>query len=160
MFLSFYNVWLNWPVTDFELHGIIHSKQVSTSMMDLCFDSLGVSKEKKDAKDVKGNRGMVGYSSFSYIFYKYRHISVSMCKIYLRFAWCVTWKEETRGWWIFIWWWGTFKCLYRVTLSLGLLNVTFADILYICIGAFAVFMLQKTQEDGRGQVWGLEVHSR
>ncbi|AAD14490.1 Hypothetical protein [Arabidopsis thaliana] len=34
-------------------------KQVSTSMTDLCFDCVGISKEKKDAKDVKGNRGMV-----------------------------------------------------------------------------------------------------
>jgi len=28
-------------------------------MTDLCFDCVGISKEKKDAKDVKGNRGMV-----------------------------------------------------------------------------------------------------
>ncbi|CAN6881549.1 unnamed protein product [Brassica oleracea] len=32
---------------------------VSTSMTDLCFDCVGVSKEKKDAKDVKGNRELL-----------------------------------------------------------------------------------------------------
>ncbi|CAF2045638.1 BnaA09g29310D [Brassica napus] len=32
---------------------------VSTSMIDLCFDCVGVSKEKKDAKDVKGNRELL-----------------------------------------------------------------------------------------------------
>lgn len=32
---------------------------VSTSMIDLCYDCVGVSKEKKDAKEVKGNRDMV-----------------------------------------------------------------------------------------------------
>ncbi|CAN8291610.1 unnamed protein product [Cochlearia groenlandica] len=32
---------------------------VSTSMADLCFDCVGVSKEKKDAKDVKGNRDLL-----------------------------------------------------------------------------------------------------
>ncbi|CAF2309459.1 unnamed protein product, partial [Brassica napus] len=30
---------------------------VSTSMIDLCYDCVGVSKEKKEAKKVKGNRG-------------------------------------------------------------------------------------------------------
>ncbi|KAF3590115.1 hypothetical protein F2Q69_00027203 [Brassica cretica] len=30
---------------------------VFTSMIDLCYDCVGVSKEKKDAKEVKGNRG-------------------------------------------------------------------------------------------------------
>lgn len=32
--------------------------QVSTSMKDLCFDAYGISKEKKDPRDIKGNRGM------------------------------------------------------------------------------------------------------
>ncbi|RAL48427.1 unnamed protein product [Cuscuta campestris] len=32
---------------------------VSTSMKDLCFDVFGVSKEKKDAKEIKGNRGLL-----------------------------------------------------------------------------------------------------
>ncbi|XP_010460252.1 PREDICTED: origin of replication complex subunit 6 isoform X1 [Camelina sativa] len=32
---------------------------VSTSMTDLCFDCVGISKEKKDAKDVKGNRDLL-----------------------------------------------------------------------------------------------------
>ncbi|KFK44593.1 hypothetical protein AALP_AA1G278900 [Arabis alpina] len=32
---------------------------VSTSMMDLCFDCVGISKEKKDAKEVKGNRELL-----------------------------------------------------------------------------------------------------
>ncbi|CAH2033852.1 unnamed protein product [Thlaspi arvense] len=32
---------------------------VSTSMTDLCFDFVGVSKEKKDAKGVKGNRDLL-----------------------------------------------------------------------------------------------------
>lgn len=32
--------------------------QVSTSMKNLCHDVFGVAKEKKDARDVKGNRGM------------------------------------------------------------------------------------------------------
>ena len=27
-------------------------------MIDLCYDCVGVSKEKKEAKKVKGNRGM------------------------------------------------------------------------------------------------------
>ncbi|CAF2139247.1 unnamed protein product [Brassica napus] len=34
------------------------TRPVSTSMIDLCYDCVGVSKEKKDAKEVKGNRGM------------------------------------------------------------------------------------------------------
>ena len=32
--------------------------QVSTSMKDLCFDVFGVASEKKDPRDVKGNRGL------------------------------------------------------------------------------------------------------
>ncbi|KAG7598202.1 Origin recognition complex subunit 6 metazoa/plant [Arabidopsis suecica] len=32
---------------------------VSTSMTDLCFDCVGISKEKKDAKDMKGNRDLL-----------------------------------------------------------------------------------------------------
>lgn len=35
----------------------IEMMQVSTSMNDLCFDVFGTSKEKKDPKTVKGNRG-------------------------------------------------------------------------------------------------------
>lgn len=31
--------------------------QVSTSMLDLCFDIFGIAKEKKDARKIKGNRG-------------------------------------------------------------------------------------------------------
>lgn len=33
--------------------------QVSTSMLDLCFDAFGISREKKDSKEIKGNRGDV-----------------------------------------------------------------------------------------------------
>ncbi|WZZ58266.1 hypothetical protein YC2023_058373 [Brassica napus] len=32
---------------------------VFTSMIDLCYDCVGVSKEKKDAKEVKGNRELL-----------------------------------------------------------------------------------------------------
>jgi hypothetical protein len=32
--------------------------QVSTSMADLCFDVFGIAKEKKDAKSIKGSRGI------------------------------------------------------------------------------------------------------
>lgn len=32
--------------------------QVSTSMKDLCHDVFGVANEKKDARDIKGNRGI------------------------------------------------------------------------------------------------------
>lgn len=35
--------------------------QVSTSMKDLCFDVFGISKEKKNPTEVKGNRGNIGY---------------------------------------------------------------------------------------------------
>lgn len=31
--------------------------QVSVSMKDLCFDVYGTEKEKKDPKEIKGNRG-------------------------------------------------------------------------------------------------------
>lgn len=31
--------------------------QVANSMKDLCHDTFGVSKEKKDPREVKGNRG-------------------------------------------------------------------------------------------------------
>jgi hypothetical protein len=31
---------------------------VSTSMADLCFDVFGIAKEKKDAKSIKGSRGI------------------------------------------------------------------------------------------------------
>lgn len=37
--------------------------QVSTTMKDLCHDVFGVAKEKKDAREVKTNRGI---SSLSY----------------------------------------------------------------------------------------------
>ncbi|CAA3018508.1 origin of replication complex subunit 6 [Olea europaea subsp. europaea] len=33
--------------------------QVSTSMKDICFDAFGTTKEKKDPKDVKGNRELL-----------------------------------------------------------------------------------------------------
>ncbi|XP_031093161.1 origin of replication complex subunit 6 [Ipomoea triloba] len=44
-----------------ELCGTSESEfvSVSTSMRDLCFDVFGTSKEKKDAKEVKGNRGLL-----------------------------------------------------------------------------------------------------
>lgn len=28
-------------------------------MLDLCFDAFGISKEKKDSKEIKGNRGNI-----------------------------------------------------------------------------------------------------
>ena len=31
--------------------------QVTTSMYDLCFDTLGVEKRKRSAQDIKSNRG-------------------------------------------------------------------------------------------------------
>lgn len=33
--------------------------QVSTSMRDLCYDVFGISREKKDPREVKGNRGNI-----------------------------------------------------------------------------------------------------
>ncbi|GFP86190.1 origin of replication complex subunit 6 [Phtheirospermum japonicum] len=44
-----------------ELAGTSESEfsNVSTSMMDLCFDVLGISKEKKDPKKIKGNRELL-----------------------------------------------------------------------------------------------------
>ncbi|CAK9183757.1 unnamed protein product [Ilex paraguariensis] len=44
-----------------ELCGTSESEfsSVSTSMKDLCFDVLGISKEKKDPKEVKGNRDLL-----------------------------------------------------------------------------------------------------
>ncbi|KAL8533844.1 hypothetical protein ACS0TY_010026 [Phlomoides rotata] len=32
---------------------------VSTSMLDLCFDAFGISREKKDSKQIKGNRELI-----------------------------------------------------------------------------------------------------
>ncbi|KAM6570861.1 hypothetical protein CsatA_014941 [Cannabis sativa] len=44
-----------------ELSGASESEfsSVSASMIDLCFDVLGISKEKKDPRDVKGNRELL-----------------------------------------------------------------------------------------------------
>ncbi|KAL6562525.1 Origin of replication complex subunit 6 [Orobanche gracilis] len=44
-----------------ELAGTSESEfyNVSTSMMDLCFDVFGISKEKKDPKKIKGNRELL-----------------------------------------------------------------------------------------------------
>ncbi|KAL3629006.1 Origin of replication complex subunit 6 [Castilleja foliolosa] len=44
-----------------ELAGTSESEfsNVCTSMMDLCFDVLGISKEKKDPKKIKGNRELL-----------------------------------------------------------------------------------------------------
>ncbi|CAA0834685.1 Origin of replication complex subunit 6 [Striga hermonthica] len=44
-----------------ELAGTSESEfsNVSTSMMDLCFDAFGIAKEKKDPKKIKGNRELL-----------------------------------------------------------------------------------------------------
>ena len=39
--------------------------QVSTSMKDLCHDVFGVSKEKKDPKSVKVNRGKISFTDIN-----------------------------------------------------------------------------------------------
>lgn len=39
----------------------VNYSQVSSSMKDLCFDVYGIEKEKKDPREVKGNRGRCHY---------------------------------------------------------------------------------------------------
>ncbi|XP_059626662.1 origin of replication complex subunit 6-like [Cornus florida] len=55
-----------------ELCGTSESgfSSVSTSMKDLCRDVFGISKETKDPRDVKGNRGMTCFGFFKLTTFK------------------------------------------------------------------------------------------
>lgn len=56
-----YLLLLIWHIMNAHL---ITQFQVSTSMKDICFDAFGTTKEKKDPKDVKGNRGRIIFVMF------------------------------------------------------------------------------------------------
>ena len=50
-----------------ELAGTSESEfaNISTSMLDLCFDVFGIAKEKKDARKIQGNRGITSLDHLS-----------------------------------------------------------------------------------------------
>lgn len=87
--------------------------QVSTSMKDLCHDVFGVSKEKKDPKSVKGNRGKNSFTltnnihllpfndaTFIIEWKQPELIYISLC----RAVGCLTWEKTSWGWWLFVRW--------------------------------------------------------
>lgn len=62
--------------------------QVATSMKDLCFDVFGISSEKKDPRDAKGNRGMCLSCFIFSIFSHFVSLAYAFCTLTIGLQTC------------------------------------------------------------------------